>query len=182
MPLCLRPLLPGHNGGHGVLNHSSHAPSASKRRYDGGLEAYERVGGAGKEENPSAWDDVASSNTASQLPKPSPWPNMILCSLMCGRGGVWRRLTSSRSVKSRFRSRSGPQRARTPIFRLLAPASRNFSKFHEISRNFSKFLQKFRVEITCPGPWPRHLTFVAPVAQPVGPATPAVSVSRHLGW
>ena len=137
MPLCLRPLLPGHNGGHGVLNHSSHAPSASKRRYDGGLEAYERVGGAGKEENPSAWDDVASSNTASQLPKPSPWPNMILCSLMCGRGGVWRRLTSSRSVKSRFRSRSGPQRARTPIFRLLAPASRNFSKFLEISAEIS---------------------------------------------
>ena len=47
-------MLPGHNGGHGVLYHSSHAPSTSKCRYDGGLEAYERVDGAGEEENSEA--------------------------------------------------------------------------------------------------------------------------------
>ena len=33
------------------LFHSSHAPCASERRYGGGLEAYEGVGGAGEEEN-----------------------------------------------------------------------------------------------------------------------------------
>ena len=56
---------------------------------------------------------------------------------LCGQLGVWLRLAASRSVKSRFRSRSGPQRARTPIFRFLAPASRNFSKFREISAEIS---------------------------------------------
>ena len=42
---------------------------------------------------------------------------------LCGQLGVWLRLAASRSVKSRFRSRSGPQRARTPILQFLAPAS-----------------------------------------------------------
>ena len=56
---------------------------------------------------------------------------------ICGQLGVWQRLAASRSVKSRFRGRSGPQRARTPIFQFLAPASRNFSKFLEISAEIS---------------------------------------------
>jgi len=67
---------------------------------------------------------------------------LMLGGPLCGQLGVWLRLAASRSVKSRFRSRSGPQRARTPILQFLAPAR----------RNFSKFLQKFRVEITCQGP------------------------------
>jgi len=48
---------------------------------------------------------------------------LMLGGPLCGQLGVWLRLAASRSVKSRFRSRSGPQRARTPILQFLAPVN-----------------------------------------------------------
>ena len=81
-------------------------------------------------------------------------PILILCSLMCGRGGVWRRLDASGAVSAAVPARSGP-------------AHQSYNSWRrpvEISSNFLKFQLKFQVEITCPGPWLAFVRHLLPSA------------------